>query len=246
MVRESRPWCAGIRFAAMCGRFTLATPADEWARLFEVEPLDTEPRYNIAPTQPIVALRAAGAGGREAVWLRWGFVPRWTEPNAEPPLMINARIETLCTRPSFRDSARDRRCAVVADGFYEWMPGPGGKRPFWIHRPAGDPFLMAGVWDAWRSGGEAANELLSCAIVTRPASADLEDIHDRMPACLEGDLLERWLDPSEDADRVRDALESRSPAAWRRREVSTLVNSVANDARECLSRAGTQAELFPS
>lgn len=232
----------------MCGRFTLATPAEEWARLFDVEPVDAEPRYNIAPTQEIVAVRPGAQGHREATWLRWGFVPRWTEPRAEIPLMINARLETLESRSSFRDSARDRRCAIVADGFYEWMPGPGGKRPFWIHREGGRPFLMAGIWDAWIPDGlpgePAASAVETCAIVTRPASPDLEDIHDRMPACLDGPAAEAWLDPSVDVSAIRQALERSEPISWRRREVSTLVNSVSNDGPECLSAAGTQATLF--
>ncbi|MFQ5529722.1 MAG: SOS response-associated peptidase, partial [Gemmatimonadota bacterium] len=118
----------------MCGRFTLSTPAGEWAALFDVEALDVEARYNIAPTDDIVVVRPAlEQAAREAVLLRWGLIPGWTESPHGFPLLINARSETIGSKPSFKDAFRERRCLVVADGFSEWKAEAGRKRPYWIH-----------------------------------------------------------------------------------------------------------------
>lgn len=228
----------------MCGRFTLATPAAEWAALFDVEPLGVAPRFNIAPTDDIVVVRKRfDTDAREAVLLRWGLIPEWTRTPSDLPLLINARCETIGKKPSFRDAFRHRRALVIADGFYEWKPGPGGKRPFWIHLPEGVPFAMAALWDRWPASG-GAEPIESCAIVTTAASADLADIHDRMPVVLDSGQVSRWLDPQCPAEELSGLMGPVEEGRFRLREVSPRVNSVRNDDASCLAPTDSQSSLF--
>ena len=139
----------------MCGRYTLHTEKELLARRFEVD-LDglgpLAPRYNVTPTQPVLTVRAAD-GKRFAESMHWGLIPHWTQDRAKLPPMINARCETVATRPAYRDPFRARRCLILADGFYEWQPAVGlGRRkiPHWISLPDREPFAMAGLWDEWR------------------------------------------------------------------------------------------------
>src|SRR5262245_30614970 len=183
----------------MCGRFTLRTPMTVLVEHFALEvradrqlPL-FEARYNIAPTQEVLAVREVD-GAREASKLRWGLIPSWSkEPGGGPP-MINARSETLAEKPTFRTAFRRRRCIIPADGFYEWRKSDEGakgkKQPYWIHRSDGGPVGFAGLWESWRDSIE------SCTIVTTAANRTLSQLHDRMPVILApGDYAE-WLNPA--------------------------------------------------
>jgi putative SOS response-associated peptidase YedK len=228
----------------MCGRFTLSTPASEWAALFHVDPLDVEPRYNICPTNDIVVVRPAlQRSAREAVLLRWGLIPSWTDAPDEFPLLINARSETIGSKPSFRDAFGERRCLAVADGFYEWKTESGRKRPFWIHLPDGGPFGIAGVWDRW-SGPGSERSLETCALVTTAASEDLADVHDRMPVILDPEQVDLWLDPATGLDELETLMRPGKAGRLALREVSQRVNSVRNDDEECLLPAEEQSDLF--
>ena len=182
----------------MCGRFTLSAPGAQIVSLFDLDPVpgvDLAPRYNVAPTQPVPAVRCSAAhpGKRELVRLRWGLVPRWVKDRSACDL-FNARAETLATKPSFRDSFRSRRCLIPADGFYEWRHSARGrKQPFYIFQPGHELFAFAGLWDRWRGpGGEV---LESCAIVTTAANQLVAPLHDRMPLILSPADYARWLDP---------------------------------------------------
>ena len=226
----------------MCGRFTLATPAEEWSNLFEVEPLEAEPRYNIAPTENVIVVRAGPARGRrEALRMRWGLIPARTASVDDLPLLINARCETIGEKPSFKDSFRDRRCLVVADGFYEWQSDAGGKRPYWIHLASGGPFGFAAIWDRWE-GEDGPIE--SCAILTTEATEDIAPIHDRMPAVLDPHQVKRWLDLRAGPSELGSLVGSPEPGRMAVREVSSRVNSVKFDDPECLAPVGTQVDLF--
>jgi putative SOS response-associated peptidase YedK len=179
----------------MCGRFLLFTSGAalaEWLGLPEVPAL--EPRYNIAPTQPVAAVRAGPGGGRELVRLRWGLVPPWAaDPGAGPPL-INARAETAAAKPSFRSAFRQRRCLVPADGFYEWVGRAGKRQPIHFRLRDGRPFAFAGLWERWQAPGGPAVE--SCAVLTTAANHLVRPVHDRMPVILEPTGYEAWLDPA--------------------------------------------------
>jgi putative SOS response-associated peptidase YedK len=179
----------------MCGRFSLYTPVRdlaEWLGLPEVPSL--EPRYNVAPTQPVAAVRAGPGGGREFVTLRWGLVPPWSTDRAIGNRHINARAETAADKPSFRSAFRQRRCLVPADGFYEWRAAGGRKQPIHFRLKGGGPFAFAGLWERWQAPGGPAVE--SCAILTTAANDLVQQAHDRMPVILDPTGYEAWLDPS--------------------------------------------------
>ncbi len=217
----------------MCGRYALATPTEELVEVFDVGHvafLEDFRRYNVAPTQSAPVIIQGRQGERRMGLMRWGLVPFWAESPALGGRLINARSETAATKPAFREAWRRRRCVVPADGFYEWRKpeagGTGGKTPFWIHRGDGRPLGMAGLWERWR-GSESGDELHSFTILTRPASAWMSPLHDRMPALLEGDAIGAWLTPGADlppSDGIRLSAH----------EVSRRVNSPANDEPECI------------
>jgi putative SOS response-associated peptidase YedK len=221
----------------MCGRFGLIGRPEEIRDLFGLDHIDPQlcgPRYNIAPTQPVLVVRA-GPHGPELVPMRWGLVPGWVKDPQDFPLLINARAESLADKPAFRAACRHRRCLVP--GFYEWQARSGrGKQPYWI-RPAGGGLLaFAGLWETWRD--RDGGEIDTAAIVTTEASPGLRAIHPRMPAVLAPEDWAAWL--SRDTP-PEEALALIGPAGGEALEavpVSTRVNSVANDDPGVLSSEG--------
>lgn len=213
----------------MCGRYTLETPLEELAAIFDaIVALDEPgPRYNVAPTETVAALRGPD-GGRQIVGLRWGLVPSRADDVSALPLMINARAESLDRRASFRDLVSDHRCAVLADGFYEWRTERGVRQPYYVRRADRQPLAFAALWDR-RTGDEGALE--SCAIVTADANELLAPVHDRMPVILDAGALAPWLDPAvTDFDRVRGFLRPFPSGGLEVFPVSTRVNrTVADD-----------------
>jgi putative SOS response-associated peptidase YedK len=217
----------------MCGRFAFYSPAEAAAALFEFEvSATTEPRYNIAPTQLVPAVRLAQTGGREFTMLRWGLVPFWARDPSIGNRMINARAETLAEKPAYRSAYEKRRCLVLADGFYEWRKDGAGKTPYFISLANGRPFAFAGVWEAWtdRSSGES---LQTTAIVTTAANEFLKDLHDRMPVVLEPDTASAWLAGD---TKVLEAVASRPPQfqAW---PVDSEVNNARAEGPELIRKA---------
>ncbi|MBR9843255.1 MAG: SOS response-associated peptidase [Rhodobacteraceae bacterium] len=175
----------------MCGRFAITLPNDAMARLFGAAPandLPDVPNYNVCPTTRIHAVRA-GEGGRQLVAMRWGFVPSWYKAVDEGPLLINARAETIATKPAFREACRARRCLIPVTGFYEWTKDSEGVRwPWYIHGEG--PLALAGVWQGW-DGPEGRLE--SCAIVTTGANQEMARIHHRMPVVVGHEDWPLWL-----------------------------------------------------
>jgi putative SOS response-associated peptidase YedK len=219
----------------MCGRFTLTNPSPRrLASRFDFDPgfeLDDRPRFNIAPTDPVVAIRRDGGGARnEAGVLRWGLVPgHWAEGKGQRPL-INARAETVATQPAFRESFSERRCLIPADGFYEWRRDPEGKRPIWFSasgEPEGELFAFAGVWARLERRGE--KPLLSCALITCPPNELMRPIHDRMPVVLPRDAESAWIDPEADEEELLALLRPAAEDALIAREVGDSVNDVRED-----------------
>jgi putative SOS response-associated peptidase YedK len=203
-----------------------------------------EPRYNIAPTQEILAIRANALDGRRsAKMLRWGLIPAWTKEPVSGPPMINARAETLAEKPTFRAAFRSRRCLIPADGFYEWQQPSGGgrgkKQPYYIRRADQAPFAFAGLWETWSSKPTADDPPLtieSCTIVTTAANNALSNLHDRMPVILApGDYAE-WLDTSvQEPIALQHLLQSCGDDELVAEPVSTHVNRVANDDPRCIA-----------
>jgi putative SOS response-associated peptidase YedK len=229
----------------MCGRFTLRTPATVLIEHFDLDVRNEQqlalfdPRYNIAPTQEIVVIRADAAAGRRVVSpMRWGLLPSWSKGPPSGPPMINARSETLAEKPAFRTAFKSRRCLIPADGFYEWQLTPGGgkgkKQPFYIHRPDGQPFAFAGLWETWRNA-DSHLAIESCTIVTTSANAELSGLHDRMPVVLAKTDYDLWLDPKVTGpSSVQHLLAPCGDDELIAEPVSTHVNRVANDDSRCI------------
>lgn len=177
----------------MCGRFALSQPQDATAALFEAQPdndLPPAPRYNICPTMP-VAVVTSGPGGRRLRAMRWGFLPSWYRTIADGPLILNARADTVATKPAFREAIRARRCLIPASGFYEWSAGAQGERlPWYIFRADGAPMALAGLWQSWEREGQS---LVTCAVVTTEAGPDMAEVHHREPVVIEPADWPLWL-----------------------------------------------------
>lgn len=219
----------------MCGRFVLTTPDQGLAVQFNLpEVPDLKPRFNIAPTQPVAAVRAMRDGGdRELVMLHWGLVPFWAKDPAIGSRLINARSETASQKPSFRAAFRKRRCLVVADGFYEWQKVNGGKQPYLIRLRDAGAFGFAGLWEFWKGADDEVVE--SCTILTTSPNDLVRDIHTRMPVIVQPGDYELWLDlgveRAEMLNRVLRPYPSDLMVAY---PVSRRVNSPKNDDPACI------------
>jgi putative SOS response-associated peptidase YedK len=176
----------------MCGRFTITHPNAALAALFDAIPsndLPESPRYNICPTNPVAVVTSDG--GRRLRTMRWGLLPVWYKSPTDGPLIINARSDTVATKPAFREAIRSRRCLIPASGFYEWSAGPAGERlPWYITRRDGQPMAFAGLWQRWERDGQALD---TCAMVTTDAGPGLAAIHHREPVILEPGDWPLWL-----------------------------------------------------
>ena len=219
----------------MCGRFSLFSPAPVLAEAFDLAGFpELAPRYNIAPTQPVAAVRA-GEAGRQLVRLRWGLVVPWAKDTKVAP--INARSETAADKPLFRAALRKRRCLVPASGFYEWLALAGGKRkqPY-CFRPGDErPWAFAGLWERWQ-GPDGLVE--SCAILTTAANELVRPVHDRMPVILPRQHWGAWLDPqAQDAGGLVPLLRPYPADAMLAYPVGLLVNNPKNDGPRCLAPA---------
>jgi putative SOS response-associated peptidase YedK len=213
----------------MCGRYTLTDPDPRLLRfrfgLTERAEIEQDPRYNIAPTDPVLAIRLNDEGEREPGVLRWGLIPHYADPDSLDRVLINARAETVAEYPAFRDAFQTHRCLIVADGFYEWRETELGKKPVWITRPSRGPFGFAGLWaKAGRADGSAVH---SCAIVTCPPGEVVAPIHDRMPVILDPDAESGWLDPESDEAELMELLAPTDELTVT--EVSDAVNDVRQD-----------------
>jgi putative SOS response-associated peptidase YedK len=219
----------------MCGRFTLTTHLGAIAARFGVsrflEEVGHVPRYNVAPTQTVIVVNDDGT--RHLTEMRWGLIPSWAKDPAIGNRMINARAETVATKPAFRVALRNRRCVIPADGFYEWQPVGRRKQPVYIVLKNREPFGFAGLWENWISpDGE---EIKSCTIITTEANELLKPIHDRMPVILtrEGEAV--WLDPTiQDPGSLLPLLNPYPAEDMEWYPVSTSVNNPAHDGPECV------------
>ncbi|HEY4201119.1 MAG TPA: SOS response-associated peptidase [Devosiaceae bacterium] len=211
----------------MCGRFAITEvlSPEALAEMFNVpEVPDFPPRYNIAPTQPILAVMEQH-GHRRANLVRWGLVPGWVKDPREFPLVINARVETMGEKPAFRDALKHFRCIVPASGYYEWHTGPDNKKqPYFITLASGEPMAFASVYATWM--GPQGEEIDTAALVTTAANADVSHIHHRMPVVLPMSAVDDWLNVRE--VRAHDAYQLALPlpvGALRAYPVSTRVGS---------------------
>ena len=226
----------------MCGRYSLSTPADLVAEVFDLEEsFELEPRYNIAPTQEAAIVRTDRGGARTAAMARWGLVPWWAKDPSFGHRAINARAETVHESRAFRNPFRERRCLVPADGFYEWQRRGGQKQPFHLTLADGTPFAFAGLYDLWR---RAEGEWIeSFTILTTVPNSLLEPIHDRMPVILPAESHPLWLDRGvSDVDRLKALLAPYPTERMLATPVGHFVNNPRNEGPRCVEEVDMPPE----
>lgn len=229
----------------MCGRFTLHADLGNLDEHFGVGAFSETripPRFNIAPSQDVAVVRRAASGRREVAWCRWGLVPYWAKEEKLRYSTINARAETVATTPTYRGPFRQRRCLVVADGFYEWQQptGKGRRQPWYVRLREGGLMAFAGLWDRWHRKDGTLVE--SCTVIVTDANELLCPIHDRMPVILAAEDYDTWLDVSHfDRQRLEALLRPYPPELLETYRVSTTVNSPGNDDPRCIDPFDTGA-----
>ena len=228
----------------MCGRFTLRAPASvvaEQFALFEVDPFT--PRFNIAPSQPVAVVRSgadlSARRKRHLAWIRWGLIPHWAKDASVGNRMINARAESVLEKPAYRSAFVQRRCLIVADGFYEWQKAGSVKRPFFFHLRDDRPFAFAALWESWKAPDNARIE--SCTLLTTNPNPIVAPIHDRMPVILAPRDYDRWLDATlPKADSLLSLLGPYGGEELVAYPVSPYVNSPPHDDARCIERVAEQ------
>ena len=221
----------------MCGRFVQNFSFETLFQNFNIRAtdFDIKPNYNVAPTQKILTIIKHGKENTLEK-LHWGLIPFWAKDISIGSGMINARTETVSSKPSFRDAFKKRRCLIPASGFYEWKGEKENKQPFYIFTPSGEPFAFAGLWETWTDKKKDEESVYkSCTILTTPASERIRELHNRMPVMLDPDFYEKWLnveiqDPKELEIILKDGLIH----DMKYYPVSTLVNSVKNNDPNCI------------
>jgi putative SOS response-associated peptidase YedK len=214
----------------MCGRFAFYSPSEAAAALFGVDGAPAvEPRYNIAPTTFVAAVREGDDKARELAMLRWGLIPFWAKDPSIGNRMINARAETVAEKPSYRNAFKHRRCVVLADGFYEWHRGGDVKIPHYISLESGEPFGLAALWESW-TDKESGESLQTTTLITMAANDFMQPLHHRMPVILQSETAEEWL--ASPGDYLQRAAE-RTPAlqAW---PVDRRVNNARNQGEDLI------------
>ncbi len=218
----------------MCGRFTLTRDVASLEARFscDTSALAYTPSYNIAPGQEVLAIINTEAN--HAGYLRWGLVPAWAKDPSMGNRMINARAETVAEKPSFRRALRQRRCLILADGFYEWRRTGKNKVPMYIRLRHQEPFAFAGLWEVWRDASGAP--LSTCTILTTAANTLMQPIHQRMPVILDPPAEAVWLDRSvAEPDRLLPLLTSCESALMEAYAVASVVNSARNNSPACIA-----------
>ena len=219
----------------MCGRYRLSRRKQIFEEHFDTAPWDDDwnPRYNIAPTQPIPVIRQHPKEPiRQVSLMKWGLVPSWAKDTSGAARMINARSETAAMKPAFRDPLKCRRCLIPADAFYEWKRNGTSKQPYCFEVNGGELFAFAGLWDRWKD--PTSDWIKTCSILTTTPNAVTRNVHDRMPAILDPESYGLWLDPGmTDAQVVSELLKPYDARLMRCYPISTRINHVANDDEEC-------------
>lgn len=223
----------------MCGRFALSSQVKAIAKHFGVPEAGVRveegtPRYNIAPSTPILAVRLDPTGERELVKLKWGLLPHWSVEPKTSYSTSNARAETVDTKPAFRAAFKRHRCLVPADGWFEWqvIPDQKYKQPWFYQSQNGDPLAMAGVWEHWQQGDVVIE---SCSLIVCEANEVARPVHDRMPVILGEADWQDWLDPDIPPEAAKTMLRP-CPEDWiRTYRVGRAVSVAKNDGAELIA-----------
>ncbi|UWG95408.1 SOS response-associated peptidase [Dehalobacter sp. DCM] len=226
----------------MCGRITFTLTRDELAEIYKItDEMDWQPRYNIAPSQPVPVM--VNTEAQQLKFFRWGLVPSWAKDPQSGYKMINARAETIDTKPSFKHCFREQRCLVLADGFYEWKREGKRKTPYLFKVRDRKFFAFAGIWDSWKS--PAGTVLYTCSIITTGPNEQMAPIHDRMPVILDKENERIWLNPElNDTEKLKQLLVPYPAVRMEAYQVSDYVNSVKHDSIACIQPVPGQTALF--
>jgi putative SOS response-associated peptidase YedK len=234
----------------MCGRYvTQSSPAllAERFAAVEVRIPELEPNFNVAPRTkvPVVAVRE---DHRVLDLLRWGLVPSWAKEEKIGDRLINARAETVATKPAYRRAFAKRRCIIPADGFYEWrkLEDRKQKQPYFVFRRDREPLAFAGLWEIWHDPErDDAERVRSCVIVTTNANRLMAPVHDRMPVILPEAAWQEWLDPdNHDVEQLQRLLVPAADDVLEMYEVSTRVNRPTNKGRDLIERIPPEESLL--
>jgi putative SOS response-associated peptidase YedK len=220
----------------MCGRFVGFRNLEQLRNFFPIDTAMSEvtANYNIAPAQQVLAI-VCRDGRNRLEKFHWGLVPFWAKDTSMGNRLINARAETVATKPSFRNAFKKRRCLIIADGFYEWKGTAGQKQPMFISLPEKKPMAFAGLWETWSRHDQPNDLYRSCTIITVEACEALREIHHRMPAILKPELYGLWLDPqNQDVGRLKDILQKGLIKDLVSYTVSKQVNSTRNNDPSCI------------
>jgi putative SOS response-associated peptidase YedK len=224
----------------MCGRFTLKEPKKVKLKDITLSDfVDLIPRFNIAPTQPVVTV-VQRESTREATLMQWGLIPFWS---TEPKGIINARTETIDEKASFSESFQRRRCLIPADGFYEWERHGKISQPYYFQMQDEEPFAFAGIWDQWRTDGRL---IVSCAIITTTANELLATIHNRMPVILRPESHDLWLDENSRTTDLKELLVPFDAEQMKSHAVGYEVNDVKVDHADVLRPVRPNIGVTPS
>ncbi len=212
----------------MCGRFSLTATPQEVAQLLGLDGLeDFPPRYNIAPTQPVLMANIDAANNKVATLVRWGLVPSWVKDPRDFTLLLNARSETAATKPSFRNAMRHKRTLIPASGFYEWHRAGDKKQAYWIAPANGNIVMLGGLMETWSSAD--GSEIDSGCILTTSSNRQMSKIHHRMPVVIKPEDFDRWLDcKSQEPRDVEDLMKPVEDEYFTAIAVSDLVNKASN------------------
>lgn len=228
-----------MRVNPVCGRFARYSLKRELERYFKAQPssFEIQSSFNVAPTQeiPVIVLHE---DERHIKIRHWGLVPFWAKDISIGSRMINARAETVASKPAFRAALKHRRCLIPANGFYEWRGKPGKKQPYYIHLPSGEPIAFAGLYEIWedKEAPPGAGPYKSCTIITVDASESVREIHNRMPLILKPEVYDEWLDPdNKETESIEELLKTGYLEKLEFYPVSNLVNKVGNNSKECMA-----------
>jgi len=223
----------------MCGRFAQFSPVALMKEAFDISTVKCDPvqSYNVAPSQDISVV--VYSGERILAKLFWGILPHLYKQGVKPPLLINARFETIAQKPSFREAYRFRRCLIPSDGFYEWKKVGSKKEPWFFKGQSNLPLAFAGIWEKRREKDESTR--FAFAIITTEATGPVSEIHNRMPVILDKKIYKNWLNPDENnPKRLKEIIQDGSITTVSGYPVSYRVNAVANNGPSCIEPADTR------
>jgi putative SOS response-associated peptidase YedK len=219
----------------MCGRYRLSRRKQIIEEYFDTVDWqdDWNPRFNIAPTQFVPVVRQnPKEPARELSLMKWGLIPHWAKDSSIATSTINAKSETAVTKPAFRDPLKFRRCLIPADGFYEWAKTTRSKQPYCFEVNDGELFAFAGLWDGWKDS--TGNWVKTCSILTTTPNALASTVHDRMPAILDRESYDLWLDPGmTNVQVISELLKPYDARLMRSYPISTRINHVGKDDEDC-------------